>query len=64
MYLKNNLKKIFVAESRVFGLDLIRAFAIVLVFWQHAVILVPDEFKELAFLYKNFLFEGVSIFLC
>lgn len=62
MHLKNNFKNLFVSGSRVYGLDLIRAFAIILVFWQHAVILVPNEFEEIVRFYEKFLLEGVSIF--
>lgn len=46
-------------KSRIFGLDLLRFFAIFFVVFGHSMILVPDEYKKSM---QFFILDGVSIF--
>ena len=46
-------------NNRVFGLDLLRFFAIIFVVFGHSKILVPDKYD---FLIGKFILDGVSIF--
>ncbi len=48
-----------VGKSRVFGLDLLRFFAIFFVVFGHSMILIPDEYKKSL---QFFILDGVSIF--
>lgn len=54
-----NLLKIEIDSNRLFGLDIIKAIAIILVVIQHGNYIIPEETGHLINLY---LFDGVSIF--
>jgi len=54
-----NLFKINFIEGRVYGLDILRAFAILFVVISHAVLVLPKQLRN----YINyFIFDGVTIF--
>lgn len=55
-----NLFKITLPSKRIFGLDLLRAFAIILVLMSHSNELLPNFIGN--FLHKYFLIDGVGIF--
>lgn len=55
----SNILKLKIDEKRIYGLDILRAFAILFVIIQHGAHLLPDRLKQ----YNNlFVFDGVSIF--
>ena len=54
-----NIFKIEIDHNRVFGLDILRALAIMFVVLAHGSFLLP---KKLAFISSLFMFDGVSIF--
>jgi len=51
--------KIEIDSSRIFGLDVLRALAILFVIFQHAGNYLPEVLKQN---YNVFIFDGVSIF--
>ena len=55
----NNIFKIEIDHKRIFGLDILRALAILFVIIQHGSSLLPDEIR---YFYDLFVFDGVSIF--
>ena len=48
-------------HSRIFGLDLLRAIAILYVVFGHSAILVPEAYKDII---RKITLDGVAIFLC
>ena len=54
-----NFLKINYGHSRVFGLDLLRMFAILFVVFGHSAILVPEEFKDII---RKVTLDGVAMF--
>lgn len=62
MRLREFFHNTFSFEKRIFGLDVVRALAIFLVFWQHSALLFPKEYRKFVFFYEDFLLDGVSIF--
>ena len=54
-----NIFKIKIDENRVFGLDILRAIAILFVVIEHGTVLLP---KELMAVSEFFIFDGVSVF--
>jgi peptidoglycan/LPS O-acetylase OafA/YrhL len=55
-----DLKEVFQYSKRIIGLDLIRSFAILLVFWGHGVLIIPNEFRDEANLLV--FMDGVNVF--
>lgn len=55
----NKLLKINHIENRVFGLDLLRFIAIIMVLVGHSLMFIPQEYKKHVF---KFMLDGVSIF--
>lgn len=53
------LFKIEIDSNRIFGLDILRAFAILFVIYKHAANYVPSSVKSI---YTIFSLDGVSIF--
>lgn len=60
--IKNNFKSLFNFDNRIIGLDLVRFIAIFYVFWQHGLLLIPDELKKYYSILTFFPVDGVSIF--
>lgn len=54
-----NIFRIKIDENRVFGLDILRAIAILFVVIEHGTVLLP---KELIAVSELFIFDGVSVF--
>ena len=54
-----NFLKINYGHSRVFGLDLLRMFAILFVVFGHSAILVPEEYKDII---RKITLDGVAMF--
>ncbi len=54
-----NFLKINYGHSRVFGLDLLRMFAILFVVFGHSAILVPEEYKDII---RKVTLDGVAMF--
>jgi tetratricopeptide (TPR) repeat protein len=55
----NKLLKINHIENRIFGLDLLRFIAIIMVLVGHSLMFIPQEYKKHVF---KFMLDGVSIF--
>jgi peptidoglycan/LPS O-acetylase OafA/YrhL len=57
----SKLLKLNIEPSRVYGLDILRAVAILLVVLQHGIFLLPEKIQQSTQIIE---FDGVSIFLC